>query len=100
MKRKIPTHTSLIEEYLRGIDDFASLSMIVQATGSTRNQIQAALFNLRHYRAIDVVVNPDGVGWWYALPKEEDTRIYAHSMRAEELKPRRRSPRVRAKGWS
>jgi hypothetical protein len=36
------------------------------------------LFHLRKHRVIDVVVEPDGTGWWYALPESDDDRLRVH----------------------
>lgn len=67
--------TLRVETHLRALDDFASVPMLAAATHLSRNQVSAALHNLRKVRAVDVVVDPDGVGWWYARPKEEDARV-------------------------
>ena len=76
MKIKIPTWTTLVEEALRAQDDFMDYRMLMKATRGTYSQISAACFSLREYRVIGCLVNPDGVAWWYARPKEDDTRHY------------------------
>ena len=74
MKLKQPTTTSLVLEALRGSGDFADYAMLVALTGRTKDQLIATCHDLRRYRAIDVVINPDGHAWWFALPAEEDRR--------------------------
>lgn len=69
--------TLLVLEYLRSIDDFASQAQIATAVRRPLNQMSAALHNLRRLREVDVVINPDGTGWWYALPQELSTRMRA-----------------------
>jgi predicted pyridoxine 5'-phosphate oxidase superfamily flavin-nucleotide-binding protein len=68
------TTTLLVEEALRGVDDFLSIAMLRLLTGRTRDQIHAALCHLRDHRVVDVVVNPDGTGWWFARPTSDDDR--------------------------
>lgn len=71
-----PTATTLVLAALRARDDFMSQRQLREALpGVTANQISAALYSLRKYRAIDVVVEPDGEGWWYALPEVDDKRV-------------------------
>ena len=92
MKHKEPTTTALVTEALRATDDFMSYAMLVKATGRNPNQISAACFSLREHRVVDVIVEPDGKAWWYALSPEEDTRIFKIDERTPESKPRK--PRV------
>ena len=87
--RKEPTCTSLVESYLRGLDDFADQAMIRAATRCTMNQVSAALFELRKYRVADVVIEPNGSGWWYARPATEDQRYRVVAERIPEVEPRR-----------
>lgn len=85
------TTTCLVEEALRGYDDFLSIAMLSLYTRRSYNQISAALFHLREHRVVDVVVNPDGTGWWYALPQEDDNRLYTIPETAVGVtKPKRR----------
>lgn len=93
MKIKELTHTFKVEEALRAADDFLTAAMIVKATKLKPNQVSAALHNLRRYRVVDVVVQPNGVGWWFTLPPEDDVR----SKHLEEIVvgiKRRRKPTV------
>ena len=87
--RAEPTWTHLVEEVLRGCDDFMDSSMLMKATGGSRNQISAACHSLRAHRVVDVVINADGHGWWFARPKEEDNRLFKQVERVPEAKPRR-----------
>jgi len=97
MKIKQTTWTSLITERLRATDDFLSRKMIKdRVTGINDNQLSAALAHLRKRHAIDVVVEADGTGWWFALPIGSDTRNYAVEERAPESKPRKpRKPKAK-----
>lgn len=90
MKRKVPTCTFKILQALREADDFMSADMISAKTGCDRNQISASLHHLRtRAKVVDVVVNPDGRGWWFALPEDMDTRSIIHEERTPESRPRR-----------
>ena len=76
-------------EALRESDDFMSRTMLrMRIPGMNPNQLSAALLSLREYHAVDVIIEPDGVGWWYALPPEEDQRRYHVEERTPETKPR------------
>jgi hypothetical protein len=76
MKIKQTTTTSLVLDALREADDFMSSRMLMAKTKRTYSQVTAACFWLRKARCIDVVVNPDGQAWWFALPPESDQRHY------------------------
>lgn len=89
-KFKQPTWTSLVEEVLREADDFLSRKMLMaRIHGMNGNQLDAALFSLRKYRVIDVVIQPDGEGWWFALPLEDDQRSRHLMERTPETKRRK-----------
>ena len=85
-----PTHTSLVLEALRARDNFMGYADLRRATGLSANQVSAACYDLRKYRAIDVVVEADGQPWWFALPPESDQRYRPPAERTPESKPRRR----------
>lgn len=87
--RRVPTHTSKIMDALTHCaEDFMTTQQLVEATGSAYNQCTAALHHLRRRGAVDVVVEADGRGWWFATPSGDDrTRILEE--RAPEDKPRR-----------
>lgn len=91
------TNTSLVEAYLRGSDDFVSARQLVKALGLTGSQVSASLHHLRRLRVVDVVIETDGQGWWFALPPEEDLRSHVFEERAIEVAPRRRRKRRAAK---
>lgn len=93
MKRKVPTWTSLVTEALRAQDDFMSTGMLARATGANKCQLSAALIHLRSHRVIDVVINPDGKAWWFALPPEGDDRHRTFAEIAAEIKKPNRKPR-------
>lgn len=96
MRHKEPTHTSLVEEILRSTEDFFTVDMLVARGAGTPHQVRSTLIHLRIRRAADVVINPDGTGWWFALPKDYDTRSRKVVERAPEVKPRR--PRRKKNG--
>lgn len=87
---KQDTTTLLVLSALRERDDFMDLPALLAATGRSKNQLRAALFMLRRYRAVDVVIEPSGHSWWFALPPEGDTRIRVVAERTPESKPRNR----------
>lgn len=88
MNRKEPTVTSLVLEVLIASDDFMDFRMLRRATGQSLNSVNAACHHLRKRHAIDVIIDPHGVGWWYATP-ESDDRSYARKAKAPEVSPRR-----------
>lgn len=96
---KEPTATTLVLTALRATDDFMSRRMLCAAIpGVTMGQVSAALCHLRKHHAVGVVIEPDGVGWWFALPPAEDDRSRTVDLRAPELRPRRpRRPKVSKK---
>lgn len=89
-KSKQQTWTSRVEEVLRATDDFMSRKMLKHRIPDINdNQLSAALLSLRGYRVVDVIVNPDGEGWWFALPTEGDARSHHIDERTPETKPRK-----------
>lgn len=97
MKQKEATTTFLVEKELRSADDFMSTAMLIRATNRNANQISAALHHLRNKGVVDVVVQPDGRGWWFALSAFEDKRTKTYEERTMESKPRRRRAAVKKK---
>jgi hypothetical protein len=88
MKRnKQPTWTTLALEFLKKQDDLATTPQVAGAIGATLDQTRAALFHLRMHRAVDVIVEPTGVAWWFATP-DTDSRCYHHDERTPEDRPR------------
>jgi len=75
--------TSLVLEALRAADDFMDRKMLEKATGRKSGPVAGALHSLHKYRVIDVVIDENGKGWWFALPPESDTRQHT----VEEHKP-------------
>ena len=86
---KQPTCTSLALEVLRASDDFMDRKALMLATGCSNNQVDAATHHLRKRLAVDCVVEPNGVAWWYALPPESDNRSRHVDERTPEVKPRK-----------
>lgn len=90
-KIKKPTWTSVVLEFLRKLDDFANRPMIMLATRISSDQFTATVHCLRKYRVIDVIIQPDGSAWWYALPAELDTRVRHLDEIADGIRRHRRS---------
>lgn len=81
-REKVVTHTTRIYELLQaGVQDFWRLDQLTAETGANLNQVWAALVHLRKHQAVDVVIEADGTGWWFATPhldqrtKRVDERI-------------------------
>lgn len=91
--QKEPTTTTLVTEVLRQADDFMSIEMIMIATGRNRNNVNAACHHLRKHCVVDVVIAPNGVGWWFALPPADDDRSRTVEERTPESKKRNRKSR-------
>lgn len=89
MKVKVPTCTSTVERLLRELDDFATREDIIALTGETPNRVSAALHHLRKYKVVDVIIQPDGRGWWYILPTISDQRNVVREEITPESRPRR-----------
>lgn len=91
-----PTCVSLVNDFLKARSDFTSTAMLVRATGCQRSTIMVALWHLRKHRAVDVVIERDGTGWWFATPTT-DTRLFQRPHRAEETKGRKPAKHRRRK---
>lgn len=82
------TYTTQVFEWLTKQNDFATHHQVQSALGITRPQALASLVHLRKYKAVDCIVEPDGVSWWFATP-EADSRTKVLVERTPEAKPRR-----------
>lgn len=91
------TATTLVVEVLRQRDDFMSKDQLTEALAgrATRAQISSALLWLRQALVIDVVVDPKGTGWWFAMPPEHDKRLRHLDEMAIHERPGARKPRRR-----
>lgn len=88
-KHKMPTHTNLVMGALIAADDILSFAQIQErCPGSNRNQIAAALFQLRRHKAVDVIVQDDA-SYWMATA-DTDTRSRVVLERSPEKAPRNR----------
>ena len=77
------TTTFLVMEALKSKpNDFHSIRQLIALTRRSGSQISAALHHLREHRAVDVVIEVDGTGWWFATP-DLDNRHHVN----EEYKP-------------
>ena len=90
MKILEPTFTALVLEALTGRDDFMNAEMLRQTTGANANQISATLHHLYKRRAIDCIIEPTGVAWWYATPWSDNRSKTVKERRREEPGNRKR----------
>lgn len=92
-KYKAPTVTSLVFEVLWARTDIGEFTNQAQlrdlVPSANSNQISAAIHELRKYEVVDVVIDPDGTGWWFTNPKHMDKRSRVVLERTPESKPRR-----------
>ena len=88
-KLKQETWTNKVLRILVDADDFMNYAMLCKATGANLNQISASCLHMLKRRAVDVVIDKDGVGWWYATP-DTDNRTRA---RREQIPSKTRKPR-------
>jgi hypothetical protein len=88
MKIKEPTATSEVLRVLRETDDFMDMPEVARLARKSMKNVGTALWWLRRIGAVDVVVNADGKGWWYARPSEEDQRSRHLDERTPESRPR------------
>lgn len=68
MRYKQISYTTRILEVIPQ-DDFINGAQIRARCPVSLNQLSATLHFLRKHQAIDVVIDKDGVGWWFATPK-------------------------------
>lgn len=95
MKSREETHTVKIERALRSGPEFQTVEMLKKATGESHHNATSSLWWLRRCRVVDVVIEVDGVGWWFALPPEDDLRSRIVEERKPETRPRNRRIRTR-----
>ena len=92
---KQPTWTALTLAALESRpDNFMTAAQLRAATGATRNQQSAALIHLRKRHAVDCVVEPDGVAWWFATTAYDD-----RTKHVDERCPEEPGNRHRRKGY-
>jgi hypothetical protein len=91
VKRKVPTSTSIVFEYLVVADDFRTTQQVKCDTGLDINHVSASLCHLRKRKAIDAI-DVDGTLFWYPTP-ENDDRSKVVLERTPEARPRKRRKR-------
>lgn len=96
--KKKDTTTGLVTAVLKERDDFMSLPQLIAATGHSRNQVTAALHNLKGYKAVDAISAEDAL-WWF-LTEDTDTRSTTHATITEHTKKRRTGYKRKPKGPS
>lgn len=69
--------TKLVLEALRARNDFATGHELVTLTRRSNSQVWAALIHLLRSHCVGVEVQGNK-RYWYALPPEEDQRLYKH----------------------
>ena len=92
---KQPTHTSKVVDALAHAEnDFMSLHQLMAATGSTNTQVSAALYHMRKFQVVDVVIEPDGTGWWFLTGDDQRTKIIDdRTPEVRSRRPRRTQPK-------
>ena len=87
---KETTTTFLVMEALKAKpNDFTSTRQLVELTHRTSSQVSAALHHLRLHLAVDVVIEVDGTGWWFATP-DQDNRHHVNEEYKLHTKVRKR----------
>lgn len=88
---KKPTWTYLALKQLEAQpDNFMTTAQLRSSTGANCGQMSAALIHLRKRHAIDCVIEPDGVAWWFATTQYDDRCKCFDARVIEELGSRRR----------
>ena len=83
-RAKRPTWTSIVMKKLEEKpDNFMTAEQLRNTTGANHNQMSATLIHLRKCNAVDCVIEPNGVAWWFATTQYDD-RQYQVNERAPE----------------
>ena len=90
MKRKEPTCTSVVLEYLVKLNDFATRQDIAKQTGFTDNQVSAALSHLNNRKAVDFAYS-NHVIHWFATPETDNRTKQVRERTPEEPGTRNRT---------
>ena len=88
---KKPTWTCKVMELLTGRDDFMTMTQIREGIGCNCNQVSAALIHLRRRQAVDCVIEPNGIAWWFSTAENDDRSRHCDERVPEE--PGSRCPR-------
>lgn len=94
-----PTVTKLVLDALQVCDDFLSLELLRAATGANNNQITAALHHLQKRKAVDCVVGPDDLLWWFATGEDDRQRIVEERVAEPPGNRTRRGRKPKTEGW-
>lgn len=96
MNKRTPT-PQLVMAVLREADDYLTMAMIAERMhvdlradrGLWYRRISAALYSLLQYHAVDYVEG-DAALWWFALPPEEDRRLFRYTAITADITRARR----------
>jgi hypothetical protein len=95
-KHKEPTCVRRVEDALREADDFLTASLLAERTGLDGNHVNACVWHLAKYKAIEGL-RVDDTLWWFLTP-ETDQRIRKVAERTPEGQPRKPRKRKSAGG--
>lgn len=87
------TKAAKVLEYLRE-HEFSRRKGIAEALKLPVDTVSSVLNSLWRYKAVDVVIEADGVGWWFATP-ETDQRTRVTLEQKTDIR-RRSAPKHRA----
>jgi Fe2+ or Zn2+ uptake regulation protein len=93
-KIKTTTTTTLVLDALRRADDFLTAKQLCERTARSTGQVAAALHWLRKAHAIDSIASDDTL-YWYARPREDDTRSSVRDEITADVIKRPRKPKIK-----
>ena len=88
-KLKRTTYTTQVLEFLRSRDDFLTRPQIRDALRLANDQVVATLIYLRKCKAVDCIIEPDGVAWWFATPDSDQRTRPLGEIKAEPIRRKR-----------
>jgi predicted transcriptional regulator len=92
-REKRRTYTSLVQEYLEAINDFATAQQVVAAGKCPGTTVTKVLLHLQRHGVVDAV-EQGGRLYWYATHGADD-RVRTMEQRAKELGRTQRKVRRR-----
>lgn len=73
-------YTRTVFEYLKALDDLATLRDIAEGAGIKRWQVRQGLISLERVKAVDSVLD-GGVLWWFATPSLDQRKKHPKVVR-------------------